>query len=823
MVLVEGGPSMEMAGGSRRLGRIATAFTAAAVVPGVLAFFSLRSTATPPEPTYVYGTTVVDGDRGEWNVSGPPPTDFFTDMIRAGGQGGQTTVLSKAYLRYDCSRGTLYALVLTQPHVRIQEIPSDNWIKILDLGHNTLVDGGDGNDGTPPDFSYVRAGGHTVGWEASLPLPNPASYDHFVIHAQVKDAMGKSQTSSSPKDGIPLAIDCPPPQPLSVSKTATPSFTRTYLWRLSKTADREQVSTDADTATVGYTLTAEPAGFEDSGWAVAGQIEIENANPYAIEDVTVTESLDGVTCEIRGHGETGGGGNPRTVTVPAEKPGSQPELVLDYSCAYGEHGPASYETENHVQITWPVPGPASDGSSEASAPVTFGTGADGNPSRVGFEGEIRDPFAPGGSHGTWSYEQLPRTFSYTRDFPVPPEPDCETFTNEAVLWVDGTQTDTTSGKVSVAVCRTPQNLILTKTATPTFTRTFDWAIAKRVVGASKISTSQDTAGFTHAVDVTRSSGIDSAWRVTGEIVVANPNPYAVQEVTLADGVNDGGACAVAGADIGELAGGARVTRTYECTYPHPPAAPEGGARNTATVTWVGGPADGDQQTARVEVPFSFVVPTTLIRSSVRVTDAFDGASPLPLGGGLLADSAAFVHQEIAAVPASGCHAHANTATLTAADEPAYTRSADAVIEACRLVPQVSIAPAGRPSTRLRIRKRASMTASAPATVTYTIVVTNLGKVSARGVIATDTVPAQMFLVRRVAGMRMRNGLLTWSLGTLAPGRSRTVRVRLRADPLAAGRRCDVARARASNTGQVTDRACVRLRAVPRRVGPSVTG
>lgn len=48
------------------------------------------ASAAAPEPNYGSGI-VVDGVYSDWDLT----NDYFADMIRAGGEGGQTTVLSK--------------------------------------------------------------------------------------------------------------------------------------------------------------------------------------------------------------------------------------------------------------------------------------------------------------------------------------------------------------------------------------------------------------------------------------------------------------------------------------------------------------------------------------------------------------------------------------------------------------------------------------------------------------------------------------------------------------------------------------------------------
>ena len=78
--------------------------------------------AAAPNPTY--GTAVVDGSTGEWNLG----SDFFANMYRAGNPA--KPLESTAYLRYDCTSGTVYVLVLSEPNVPTLTWPDDAWVKI---------------------------------------------------------------------------------------------------------------------------------------------------------------------------------------------------------------------------------------------------------------------------------------------------------------------------------------------------------------------------------------------------------------------------------------------------------------------------------------------------------------------------------------------------------------------------------------------------------------------------------------------------------------------------------------------------------------------
>ena len=193
--------------------------------------------AEPPAPAYIeLGDTppTVDGDPVEWNLAEDGNGDFFADMIRAGGLGGQTEVESKLYLRYDCDTGTLYALVLGVGGVPVlvegtdetksppEYIGRDNaHIKVRLSGYSSpsdfdkLVDGA-GHNVPPAEFVWINKRVSTIedfnddgliadGWEASAPLTE-GSYD-LNVHTQVWDD-DESQTSAVKDRNISLVITC---------------------------------------------------------------------------------------------------------------------------------------------------------------------------------------------------------------------------------------------------------------------------------------------------------------------------------------------------------------------------------------------------------------------------------------------------------------------------------------------------------------------------------------------------------------------------------------------------------------------------------------
>ncbi len=156
--------------------------------------------ASPPQPTY--GTAVVDGDHvGEWDLT----NDWFADMYESADP--TKDVISKLYLRYDCSTSTLYGLVLVESGhtIDVYADPTPGEEHFIKINGSKIVDDGDQPaDGTPPDFEWIALSGTTAdGWEASAYL-DPGTYDDLDVHTQVDE----DQTSAVEGRAIDLEIEC---------------------------------------------------------------------------------------------------------------------------------------------------------------------------------------------------------------------------------------------------------------------------------------------------------------------------------------------------------------------------------------------------------------------------------------------------------------------------------------------------------------------------------------------------------------------------------------------------------------------------------------
>jgi large repetitive protein len=116
--------------------------------------------------------------------------------------------------------------------------------------------------------------------------------------------------------------------------------------------------------------------------------------------------------------------------------------------------------------------------------------------------------------------------------------------------------------------------------------------------------------------------------------------------------------------------------------------------------------------------------------------------------------------------------------------------------------------AGGPAPDVTIDKNGPASARAGSVFSYSITVRNRSRFTARDVEVTDLVPIQLTLVRVPSGATIRNGVVTWSLGDLAAGRSRTLTMQVRVNP--------------NVTGRITNTATVTAEGMPPKRSTAVT-
>ena len=156
---------------------------------------------------------------------------------------------------------------------------------------------------------------------------------------------------------------------------------------------------------------------------------------------------------------------------------------------------------------------------------------------------------------------------------------------------------------------------VTKTASPSFTRTYSWTIDKTADQAAlTLSRGQQFAvGYYVVVDATFG---DSDWAVSGDIVINNPTDSAVVIVGLEDVVSDITATVECGVTLPyELPPGGTLTCTYSASLPD-----NSTRTNTATVTL----ADGTVYTASAIVDFSTAA-VNEVDECIDISDTYAGS------------------------------------------------------------------------------------------------------------------------------------------------------------------------------------------------------
>lgn len=216
---------------------------------------------------------------------------------------------------------------------------------------------------------------------------------------------------------------------VEVSKTADPTFTRTYSWTIDKEGNQTELKLAVgESYTVNYTVKVD-ATYTDSDWAVSGEIKIYNPDPNYPAIIT------GISDVISGN------------IVPTVNCG----VTFPYSLAKGGTLTCTYSTS------------LSDGTSRtntATVSVDSSSKVGGGSAKKDFAfttptSEVDECITvsddPYGSLGTVCYNDLPKTFSYSFNVSYTACGDYE-FVNTASFATNDTKTtgsDSWTVKVSV--------------------------------------------------------------------------------------------------------------------------------------------------------------------------------------------------------------------------------------------------------------------------------------------------------------------------------------------------------------------------------------
>lgn len=356
----------------------------------------------------------------------------------------------------------------------------------------------------------VTTDGTYFDWESTLGMdaviakggPNANVYVYDPPAEEFSD--GHLSSPTNPNNGMPFGlshIEFCFDYELDVEKDATTSFTRTFEWTIEKMVDPETLDLfTGDSADVEYTVSVTKTGYTDSAWAVTGTITIENNTPV---DATITDVSDVVSPDIAADVECG-------VTFPH---------VVDsgetLECTYSTGLPDGTDRTNTATVTTS----GAVGGGEAEADVIFGdpTTLINDTINVEDQFEDEDPVDLGefSDTGSTSYEG-----TFTCDG------DEGTHDNTATI-VETGQSDDASVTVN---CHA---LTVTKDASTSLTRTWDWTIVKLGDQTSLLLSEGQLFTVNYEVTVDATSA-DSAWAVSGNIAVNNPAPIDAELTSVSD-------------------------------------------------------------------------------------------------------------------------------------------------------------------------------------------------------------------------------------------------------------------------------------------------
>ncbi|MGN0062704.1 MAG: VWA domain-containing protein [Nocardioides sp.] len=211
------------------------------------------------------------------------------------------------------------------------------------------------------------------------------------------------------------------------------------------------------------------------------------------------------------------------------------------------------------------------------------------------------------------------------------------------------------------------DLTVTKTATPSYDRTYDWTIDKGVDHAWEEVPDGGKARFSYTVDVTPSAPRDSGFAVKGAITLTNPNDVTVRGVDIADQLN-GATCSVSGGSTGRtVPAKGRLEVTYTCLDAAGSATAKG--TNQVTVTWDKDAVPGTTGSAVASADYDYAnAAVTVSNETAVVTDThldLDGTGADGVTVNAADGPRTFRYSLEFDSPAGKCTTYDNVATLTA--------------------------------------------------------------------------------------------------------------------------------------------------------------
>jgi len=182
---------------------------------------------------------------------------------------------------------------------------------------------------------------------------------------------------------------------LSIDKTLTTNFKRTYSWSVDKTANPTTISLPPGQSTnVAYKVVVTNTGSQDGSYTYFGTVTVSNTGLTPAKNVVVTDP---------------------TVTLDCKPAANVAELGVgdDIDCTYSQSVPTSDAVSNTATVTWDkVEGGTL--SEEDKENGTFLT-----PDLIDDCVVATDSYAGAGTLGTVCAKDSPKTFSYSRTLTAP--------------------------------------------------------------------------------------------------------------------------------------------------------------------------------------------------------------------------------------------------------------------------------------------------------------------------------------------------------------------------------------------------------------------
>ncbi len=399
---------------------------------------------------------------------------------------------------------------------------------------------------------------------------------------------------------------------LTVSKTATPAFGRTYHWTISKQVDQTRATiAEGGTATFDYTVSVANTHSDDA-WNVTGTITVTNPNAVPFEHVNVSDHIDNGAGDCAVTGGT-------DATIPAN--GS---ATFDYLCTYTTT-PTQPTGTNSATATWDS-GAYFTTASSASGTASVDFSAQ-EPTTTDESITVTDSVQ--GVLGTVNAatDTNPKVFTYsvTR---AGEAGTCTSYDNTATFTTNDSES-TGSSSQSVDVC-VGSALLTTATGTGSFDRSYSWAIGKTGTPTLISNANGSTGTFSYTVTVTPTGTTDGGFALGGEVSVANPNDWedVVADVTVTSDLGGGVTCTVTGGSQVTIPKSGSVTLPYSCSFTGTPAT---SGTATATATWDASAASTPSGSSSADVPVTLTLDQEVNRVITVVDDKTDPANPVTLG------------------------------------------------------------------------------------------------------------------------------------------------------------------------------------------------